>query len=503
VNSFLLEMNGISKTFGGVQALNNVSLNLYKGEILAVVGENGAGKSTLMRILSGSYPHNSFSGEIIVDGNGQKFISPSDAERAGIEMIYQEISMHLDMSIAENVFLGRLPSSRGLVSWKTIHEQAQTYTRMVGLEVSTKEIVRNLSTSQQQMVAIARALSRNPRILVLDEPTSALTEREVDILFEKLFMLKEKGISCIYITHKMKEVMHLADRITVLRDGKFVSTRKKEDTTITATVEDMVNRKISNLYPKKEIQIGEELFRVENLKVVHPQSSKKYIVEDLSFNVRSGEILGIVGLVGSGRSESVNAIFGGQKKAGGKVYIKGKEVNITNPKQAIKSGIALLTEDRKKDGFVGSMDVAQNSTLASLNQVSENSVIHQSKERNKAQEYIKKINIKVSDEKDNILSLSGGNQQKVVLSKWLMTKPNILFLDEPTRGIDVGAKEQIYEMMGDIAEEGKAIVFISSELPELVGMCDRFIVLQEGRICKELNRNEADEEILLKYACSQ
>ena len=496
----VLEMKNVSKNFGGVAALKDVSIDLMANEILAIVGENGAGKSTLMKILSGSYHHATYDGTIIINGSPQKFASPTDAEKAGIEMIYQEISMHLDMSIAENIFLGRIPSTRGLVNWKDIFKRAKAFTDMVGLNVSVKESLRNCSTSQQQMVAIARALSRNPRILVLDEPTSALTEREVDLLFEKLIMLKNSGISCIYITHKMKEVMYLADRITVLRDGQFVSTRHKSETTITKTIEEMVNRKITNMYPKRAVPIGEEVFRVENLTVVHPQAASKLIVEDLNFSVRAGEILGLVGLVGAGRSETVNAIFGSIAKKSGKVYLEGKELTIKKPKNAIRSGIALLTEDRKRDGFISCMSVAENCTIASLDQVSRNFLLDEKGEKAIALDYIHKINIKVAGEKANIMSLSGGNQQKVVLAKWLLTKPKVFLLDEPTRGIDVGAKAQIYEMMCDLAAQGKAIVFISSELPELIGMCDRFIVLGGGKIRAEFARGEADEETLLHHA---
>jgi ABC-type sugar transport system ATPase subunit len=500
MSDHVLEMRHISKRFGGVLALDDVSIDLLPGEIHAIVGENGAGKSTLMKILSGSYPCSSYEGTIIVNGTPYRFMSPSDAEKSGIEMIYQEISMHLDMSIAENIFLGRLPSSRGIVNWQAIYAKAKTYTDMVGLDISVREILRNLSTSQQQMVAIARALSRSPKILVLDEPTSALTEREVDILFEKLSMLKVSGISCIYITHKMKEVMYLADRITVIRDGKYIGTKNKSDTTIIETIEAMVNRKISNMYPKRAVPIGKEIFHVENLSVLHPQSSGKFIVEGLTFGVRAGEILGIVGLVGAGRSETVNALFGATRMASGKITIRGQQVQLRNPMHAIRSGLALLTEDRKKDGFVAAMDVAMNCTLASMKQISRGYLLNRRQEKLATLKYIDKIRIKVQSEKSSIMSLSGGNQQKVVLSKWLMTNPDIFFLDEPTRGIDVGAKEQIYEIMCDIVADGKAIVFISSELPELVGMCDRFIVLAGGRIRGEFLRGEADEELLLKSA---
>jgi ABC-type sugar transport system ATPase subunit len=496
----ILNMKDISKSFGGVAALRNVSIDLNHGEVLAIVGENGAGKSTLMKILSGSYHHASYQGTIEVNGTTQRFATPHDAERVGIEMIYQEISMHLDMSIAENIFLGRIPSKVGIVNWKKLNQKAKEYADMVGLDIPVSQTLRTLSTSQQQMVAIARALSRNPRILVLDEPTSALTEREVDLLFERLNKLKTSGMSFIYITHKMKEVMYLADRITVLRDGNFVHTRGKAETSISETIEAMVNRKIESYYPKRVVPIGEEVLRVENLSVVHPQSSKKMIVDDISFSVKAGEILGLVGLVGAGRSETVNAIYGSIKKKSGRIFLKGKEIVIRNPRQSIELGIALLSEDRKRDGFVGCMSIAENCTLASLEKVSTGLLLNKKKEQIAALEYIKLLTIKAKSEKANIGDLSGGNQQKVVLAKWLLTDPDVLILDEPTRGIDVGAKAQIYEIMGDLAAQGKAIIVISSELPELVGMCDRFVVLGQSKIQAEFLRGEVDEEELLRFA---
>ncbi|NLE20947.1 MAG: sugar ABC transporter ATP-binding protein [Clostridiales bacterium] len=500
MNDTVLEMNGISKRFGGVAALSDVSIDLREGEILAIVGENGAGKSTLMKVLSGSYPAGSYTGTIRIDGAEQRFASPADSEKAGIAMIYQEISMHLDASIAENIFLGNLPNASGVINWKTVYEKARQYTDMVGLNVPVRQTLRKLSASQQQLVAIARALSRNPRFLVLDEPTSTLTESEADVLFNILFRLKERGISSIYISHKLKEVLYLADRITILRDGRKISTRQIAETSIDLTVEEMVNRKIDEMYPKRAVPIGEEVFRVENLEVVHPLTNSKLIVDGVGFSVRSGEILGLVGLVGSGRSETVNAIFGAIRRKSGELFLDGRPVRIRNPRDAIRSGLALLTEDRKKDGFVAAFNVTLNATLARFRQLARHSVIDRRREESAASEYVDKINIKLRDLRDNILQLSGGNQQKVVLSKWLMTRPRVLFLDEPTRGIDVGAKAQIYELICDLAQEGIAVVMISSELPELVGMCDRFVVLSEGKVAAERQRGEADEEALLRLA---
>jgi ABC-type sugar transport system ATPase subunit len=493
-------MNKISKNFGPIQALNDVSINLKKGEILVIVGENGAGKSTLMKILSGSYPSGSYSGEIIVGGKPRHFNSPADSTAAGIEMIYQEISVHLDLSVAENIFLGQLPTSTGCVQWKKMFANAEKYTNMVGLSVSVKQPMRTLSTSQQQMVTIARALSRNPGILVLDEPSSALTETEVEILFRNLENLRQQGISCIYITHKMKEVMRLADRVAVLRDGCLVSKRDRSELSIETIIEEMVNRKIENMFPKHEAHIGDEVLRVEDLTVSHPYNRRKNIVNGVSFNVRKGEILGIVGLVGAGRSEIANAVTGSIKPKKGRIYLDGKQLRIRSPKQSINKGMILLSEDRKLNGYVHTMSVAENISLASIKQITDGFVLNIGRERKNAQEYVKKLDIRVRSELDNIMSLSGGNQQKVVLAKWLTTTPKVLFLDEPTRGIDVGAKTQIYEIMNDLAASGMAVVMISSEMPELIGMCDRYIVLAEGEIKAELGRKEADEELFMKYA---
>ncbi|OPZ66996.1 MAG: Xylose import ATP-binding protein XylG [Firmicutes bacterium ADurb.Bin467] len=496
----ILEMRGITKRFGGVAALSSVSIDLRASEIHAIVGENGAGKSTLMKILSGSYPHGSYEGEIWIGGRRVQFSTPSDAVKSGIEMIYQEISMHLDLSVAENIFLGRMPKKRGTVDWKAAFRNAKKYTDMVGLDVSVRQTLRDLSTSRQQMVAIARALSRDPKILVLDEPTSALTESEVETLFDNLFRLKERGISCIYITHKMKEVMRLADRVTVLRDGRHISTRSRAEVTIDSVIEEMVNRKIGNLYPKQAVPLGGEALRVEELTVAHPYSTGKNIVDHVSFSVRRGEILGIVGLVGAGRSELVSGIVGAIPIAGGRVFVDGKPVSLKNPRRAIRRGVALLSEDRKVNGYVPTMDIAQNVSLASIEQIADRSILRPKRERDFARKWIGELSIRARSEKDNIMSLSGGNQQKVVLAKWLMTRPGVLLLDEPTRGIDVGAKAQIYEIMTALARQGMAIVMISSELPELVGMCDRFIVLSEGRRMAEFQRGEADEEKFLKVA---
>lgn len=497
----VLEMIGVTKSFGATKALKQVSIDLMDHEILAICGENGAGKSTLMKVLSGSYDCGSYEGEIRIDGKPCVFRTPADASAAGIEMIYQEISVHLDLSVAENIFVGRVPTRNGIVQWKKLYEDAKVYAEMVGLKVPVSTHLRDLSASQCQMVSIARALSRNPKILVLDEPTSPLTDAEVEELFKILFRLRENGISCIYISHKIKEIKQLADRVCILRDGCHVWTKPAADLSVEEIVEAMVNRKIGNLYPKETVPIGEEAFFVKNLRVKHPYNRKKYIVDGVDVSVRRGEILGLVGLVGSGRSETVNAIFGAIDGSYDEMRIEGKPVRIADPKDAIHKGLALLSEDRKVNGFVPTLNLARNITLARLDKVFHSGVLDREAERKYGQEYIEELSIKANSERDMVTSLSGGNQQKVVLAKWLMAEPKVLLLDEPTRGIDVGAKAQIYQIMTRLVRSGMAIVMISSELTELVGMCDRYLLLADGKIRAELGREDADEERFLRI-CS-
>jgi len=497
----ILEMKGVTKSFGATKALKNVSIDLMEREILAICGENGAGKSTLMKVLSGSYDQNTYEGEIFVEGKKCAFRTPADSSAAGIEMIYQEISVHLDLSVAENIFLGRVPVRHGVVQWKQMFEAAKTYADMVGLKVPVTTHLRDLSASQCQMVSIARALSRNPKILVLDEPTSPLTDAEVEDLFKILFRLRENGISCIYISHKIKEIKRLANRVCIMRDGCHVWTKPADELSVDEIVEAMVNRKIGNMYPKESVPVGEEAFSVKNLRVRHPYNRKKFIVDGVDVSVRKGEILGLVGLVGSGRSETVSAIFGAIDGSYDEMRIEGKSVHIRNPQDAIQKGLALLSEDRKVNGFVPTLSIARNVTLARLDKVFTHGLLNKDAERRYGQEYVRRLSIKSNSERDMVTSLSGGNQQKVVLAKWLMAEPKVLLLDEPTRGIDVGAKTQIYQIMTQLAREGMAIIMISSELTELVGMCDRYLLLADGKIRAELGREAADEETFLRI-CS-
>jgi len=496
-----VEFRNITKYFPGVKALDHVSFFARSGEVLAFLGENGAGKSTLMKVLSGSYEYGSYEGEICIDGKTCVFKTPADASAAGIEMIYQEISVHLDLSVAENIFLGRVPLRAGLVQWKRMHEEAKMFAEMVGLKVPVTTHLRDLSASQCQMVSIARALSRNPKILVLDEPTSPLTDAEVEELFKILNRLRGNGISCIYISHKIREIKQLADRVCIMRDGMHVWTKPAAEVSTEEIVEAMVNRKIGNLYPKESVELGEVVFSVKNLRVKHPYNRKKFIVDGVDFNVRRGEILGLVGLVGSGRSETVNAMFGAIDGSYDELCIEGKATRISDPQDAIRKGLALLSEDRKVNGFIPTLDIARNITLARLDKVFKKGILNREVEQTIGREYIDRLSIKAISERDMVTSLSGGNQQKVVLAKWLLAGPKVLFLDEPTRGIDVGAKAQIYQIMTQLVRQGMAIIMISSELTELVGMCDRYLLLADGKIRAELGREDADEEKFLRI-CS-
>ena len=502
MSEILLEMKNITKRFPGTVALRSVNIHLREGEILAIVGENGAGKSTLMKILSGAYPHTSYEGEIFIHEVRQRFDSPKVSERAGIEMIYQEINPHLDLTIGENIFLGQLPTrGRWLVDWDEVFDRTEEALKKVGLDESPREIVRNLSASKQQLVAIAKALARNPRIMVLDEPTAALTEKETENLLQLLLELKKKGISCIYISHKLQEVYKIADRVTVLREGETVSNYAGKEIVNDVIVEDMIGRKLEQMFPKSKVAIGGELFRVKHFTVPHPYTYNKNIVNDVSFCVNQGEILGLGGLVGAGRSELVNAIFGTiEHNKEAKIFIEGGEVTISNPVEAIKVGIGLLTEDRKKNGYIGTMDISQNISLASLHKISNYSLINFDKEQGFARFYSEKLDIRASRLSDELSSLSGGNQQKVVLAKWLMTNLKVLILDEPTRGIDIGAKVKIYNLMGELVQQGAGIIMISSELPELLAMCDRVIVLADGHITGEFLREKVSYADIIKAA---
>ena len=500
-SEIILEMKKITKEFPGVKALDEVSLVAYKGEIHALCGENGAGKSTLMKVLSGSYPESSYTGEIWVDGKQCHFKEPVQSEKAGIGMIYQEISMHLDMSIAENLFLGRWPmKGKKQIDWKKMNQDARKYMDMVALDLNPSTIMRQLSASQQQLVSIARALSKKPQILILDEPTSPLTNREADKLFEILHSLKDQGIACIIITHKMDEVFSHSDRVTVIRDGKSISTHPLSETDSSTIIKDMVGREISNLYPKVEVPIGDVLLEVKDFTVPHPTIPNRNIVENISFTLKRGEILGLAGLVGAGRSELVNAVYGKDPKKGGEVWVEGQKRTIRSPLDAMHAGIALVTEDRKADGIIANMTIAQNLTIPNLDKISSRGIMNLKKEEAFTRVYFDQLKIKAPSSATLLQQLSGGNQQKVVFAKWIAQHPKVLILDEPTRGIDVSAKNEIYKIMCDLAGQGIGIIMISSELPELMSMSDRILVISNHKIAGELSSEEFSQEKIMELS---
>ena len=499
--NYILEMKDVTKKFPGVLALNKVTLQLKKGEILGICGENGAGKSTLMKILSGTYPYGTYEGEILYDGVPVKLTDVSAAQKLGIEMIYQEISMILNSSIAENLYLGNLPGERW-VDFKTLYSETQKILDRVNIKAKPTDRVGNLNSGQMQMLALMRAYIKNPKILVLDEPTSALTNSEVDQLMDILNELRKRGVSCIYISHKLEEVYRICDRVLVLRDGKTIDTHDIREVNEQILIEQMVGRKIENLYPKKTVPIGEEVLRVEHLSVPHPTIKNRNIVDDVSFELKKGEILGIGGLVGAGRSEILGGIFGqlseGVEK---KIFIKGKEVNIKNPSDAINAGIGFVTEERKLNGFVWMLSIRDNMYLASLDKLPVTGLlVDKNEEHRLSKSMFDKLRIKAPSIHTKVNTLSGGNQQKVVLSKWLINAPTILFVDEPTKGVDVGAKAEIYGLMGDLVESGISIIMVSSDLPELLAISDRVLVVSNGKITGEFSRDNVSEEAVMRAA---
>lgn len=502
MSEIILEMKNITKEFPGVRALDNVNIFAFKGEVLALVGENGAGKSTLMKILSGVYPYPEYRGEIFIKGKKVRFSSTKDAQRNGISIIHQELNLIQQLTVAENIFLGREPTIfYGIVNWKKLYKQAEEVLKKMKINISPETIVSELSVGKQQLVEIARALSQNAEILILDEPTSALTEKEVEQLFELIRQLKEKKVTMIYISHKLEEVFKIADRVTVLRDGATVGESKISEITKEKLISLMVGREITAMYPKEKFERGEKILEVKNFSVNHPFLPGEKIVKNANFSAYKGEILGIAGLMGSGRSELVTGIFGAfPEDCSGEVYIKGKKVEINSPAQAIKQGIALLTEDRKRFGLILSMSVGSNITLAVLDKLSKFLFINKKRENQLINKFIEKLRIKTKGPSENVSNLSGGTQQKVVVSKSLSTSPLVLFLDEPTRGVDVGAKVEIYNIMNQLVREGISIVMISSDLPELLGMSDRIIVMREGEIVGEFKREEATQEKIMECA---
>ena len=500
MDTFALQMKGIVKEFPGVKALDNVTFSVKRGEIHALCGENGAGKSTLMKILSGVYPHGTYEGEIIINGQKVHFNSIKESQEAGIGIIYQELALVGEMSVAENLFLGHELMRKRIINWNEIYVEAQKWLEYIGLNIDPQIKVADLTVGKQQLVEIAKALTKKTNILILDEPTAALTESDVEILINLLQDLRSQGVTCIYISHKLGEVMSLADSVTILRDGQTISTNPIEELSEDKIVTKMVGRELTELFPYEEHVISKEnILEVKDYTAYDEQGNK--IINQVSFLLKKGEILGFSGLMGAGRSELFISLFGGLKgKKEGKVIIDGKETNIQKPADAIKEGLAYVSEDRKRYGLVLGMDITKNTTLAALNKVVKLNVIDQALEVKSATDITDKMKLKAPSLEARVGQLSGGNQQKVVLSKWLLNNPKILVLDEPTRGIDVGAKYEIYKIINELVKQGVGIVIISSELPELLGMSDRVLVMAEGKISGEFLREEATQERIMTCA---
>jgi len=497
----LLRMESITKSFPGVKALDGVTFDLNVGEIHALVGENGAGKSTLIKILAGVYPFGDYGGQIALDGSARSFNSVRDSEVAGIAVIYQELSLVKDLSIAENIFLGREPRRLGIINWQELYGRAQKAIDDVRLRIDPLTPVRNLGIGQQQLVEIAKALSQNARILVLDEPTAALTDAEVETLFGILNDLRARGVAMIYISHKLDEVFRISDRITVLRDGQTIDTAAAKDTDESRVIAKMVGRAVDQIFPESKHERGEVIFEARDVTVADPSVPGKLLVDQVSFAAHKGEVLGIAGLMGSGRSELLMAIFGAHAgRTAGKVFVNGTLVQIKNPNHAIEHGIGFVTEDRKRYGLILDQTILRNMTLAGLRKLSGRFITDEDAEAAAGERAGNDLRIKTNSVYTVVGTLSGGNQQKVVLAKWLLTNPRVLFLDEPTRGIDVGAKQEIYAQINRLAESGLAIVLVSSELPEVLGLSDRIIVLHEGRVTGEFTRAEATPEAIMSCA---
>jgi putative multiple sugar transport system ATP-binding protein len=496
----ILEMRGITKEFPGVKALDNVNLSVAEGEIHALVGENGAGKSTLMKVLSGVYPHGSYTGDIVYDGGVQSFRGINDSESKGIIIIHQELALVPLLSIAENIFLGNEIARRGVIDWHETNRRAGELLKRVGLPDRAETLVDDLGLGKQQLVEIVKALSKNVRLLILDEPTSSLNETDSEKLLDLLTEFRAKGITSILISHKLNEISRVADTITVLRDGATVARMDcAEGVSESAIIREMVGRSLENRFPARSPQIGGTAMEVRNWTVHHPVHAERKVVDDVSFHVRKGEVLGIAGLMGAGRTELAMSMFGRSygRDISGQVVIGGSPANVSTVRNAINAGLAYATEDRKSYGLVLDDTIRRNVPLARLEAIANGGVIDTHREAEVAERYRKRLNIKSSSIEQETVNLSGGNQQKVVLSKWLFADPDILILDEPTRGIDVGAKFEIYTVIRDLAAAGKAIIVISSEMPELLGITDRLYVMNEGRFVGEMPASEASQERIM------
>ena len=493
---YVFELKNIYKSFPGVKVLEDVTLQVRPGEVHALMGENGAGKSTLMKILMGIYKADQ--GSIFLEGKETVIHGPKDAMSKGISMIHQELNTVLDMEEAENVFVGRELLKKGFEKLKIVdiarmREETGKYFREMNIDIDPRAKMRTLSVAEMQLVEIVKAISLNSRIIVMDEPTSAITEKEATVLFAQIERLKKQGVAIIYISHKMDEIFRISDTITVLRDGQWIGTKPAKELDNDMLIKMMVGRELTDIYPKDPVEIGDVILEVKNL-------SRGKKVRDASFSLRKGEVLGIAGLVGAGRSELVETIFGLYPKTGGQIFLHGKEVHIKSAADAIKNKMALITEDRKQTGLNLIVSVKENIASVSIGKLSNHGIVNDKKINEVSEKYIKELKIKTPDGNAIVGNLSGGNQQKVVLAKWLLDEPDIIIFDEPTRGIDIGAKRDIYLLINNLAKEGKAVIVISSEMAEVMGICDRILVMAEGRINGEVQREEFSQEVIMGYA---
>lgn len=487
-----IEMRGIDKSFGSNQVLKQAGFTLESGEVHALMGENGAGKSTLMKILTGVYTKDA--GTVLVDGKEVNYKNPQEAEKAGIVFIYQELNVMFDLTVEENLFMGKeIHGKFGICDKKAMQKKAQEALNILGVNISPKTVMAELSVGQQQMVEICKALMADAKVIIMDEPTAALTQSETVALFKVIESLRKKGVSMVYISHRMEEIFELCDRITVLRDGSYIGVKNIPETNMNEIVKMMIGREIGERYPSRNVKIGKEVLKVKEL-------TKKGTFHDVNFSVRAGEVLGVSGLMGAGRTEIMQAIFGNLSYESGTIEIDGKEVKISNPRQAMEHGIGFITEDRKTEGLMLDKSIRENISLCNLRRISKSSVISREAEKNMVAEAIKDLHIKCFGSYHECNNLSGGNQQKVVLAKWILTNPKILILDEPTRGVDIGAKKEIYSIINKLAAQGVAIIMVSSELPEVLGMSDNIMVVREGEVRGIISYEEANQERVMTLA---
>ena len=497
-------MQNITKVFPGVKALDNVNIEVTEGEIHALCGENGAGKSTLMNVLSGIYPYGTYEGNVIYQDHECRFKNIKDSEKEGIVIIHQELALVPYLSIAENMFLGNEQARRGVINWDLTNKKAADYMAMVGLNDSPTTLIKDIGMGKQQLVEIAKALAKNVKLLILDEPTSSLNESDAKKLLDLLIEFKQtKGITSIIISHKLNEISYCADKITVIRDGQSIETLVKgvDELSEERIIKGMVGREMTNRYPARERNIGDVAMEVKNWTVYHPFYADRKMVDNVSVNVRHGEVVGFAGLIGAGRTELAMSVFGHAygTKISGELKLNGKTVHLKDIPRAIEAGLAYVTEDRKGDGLILTNSIKHNTTLARPAFISSRGVIDKDLEKNKAEDIRYKLGVKTPTVEQNVGNLSGGNQQKVLVGKWIFAEPDVLMMDEPTRGVDVGAKYEIYQIINDLVSQGKAVMMISSELPELLGMCDRIYVMNEGRLIAELQAKDASQEIIMSY----